>query len=159
MTNPETSSDMTVSNEKLAEMLAAATGVTPGPWHRHEAPGITSVRSPGFVICSVSYGRHGAASSHRDANHIANCDPQTITDILTELTTLRSQLSGMTEETSSAVAAERERCARVAERDGSSHDATFSQQTAEWHARVNAEVRAADRIASAIRSEPNHDQP
>lgn len=51
-----------------------------------------------------------------------------------------------------AILAERERCARVAERDGSSHDATIGQQTAEWHARTNVEVRVADRIASAIRS-------
>jgi hypothetical protein len=51
-----------------------------------------------------------------------------------------------------AILAERERCAKIAERDGNSHDATLSQQTAEWRARVNAEVRAADRIASSIRS-------
>jgi len=53
---------------------------------------------------------------------------------------------------SEATAIERERCARIAERDGSAHDATLSQQTAEWHARVNAEVRTADRIARAIRN-------
>lgn len=51
----------------------------------------------------------------------------------------------------SAKAEQREADARIAERDGSSHSATFSQQTAEWHRDTALQVRTADRIANRIR--------
>ncbi len=69
---------MTVSPEKIAEMLAAAEKATPGPWENDD-PRIFYAEDAAFVTL---------------------CKPTTITSILTELTTLR-QLSGITEETSS----------------------------------------------------------
>lgn len=50
-----------------------------------------------------------------------------------------------------------ERCARVAERDGSSHAAPLPHSE-RWQRDTSQQVIAADRIASAIRNlEPRHD--
>jgi hypothetical protein len=90
---------MTVSPEKIAEMLAAAEKATPGPWMT--AGGANSHVFDLRIVRDLPEEPIVAFSDGADAAHIANCDPQTITAILTELTTLRSQLSGITDETSS----------------------------------------------------------
>ena len=88
---------MTVSPEKIAEMLAAAEKATPGPWSiTQQTGGEPYINAPYGDIAFVSI-----AWEMRDPelNYLVHLDPQTITDLLTELQSLRSQLSGMTEET------------------------------------------------------------
>jgi hypothetical protein len=74
---------MTVSPEKIAEMLAAAEKATPGPWEARTQAEWTT----GYDFFA---GKDGAFCfpvdlEAEDAAHINNCDPQTITDLLTEL--------------------------------------------------------------------------
>jgi hypothetical protein len=92
-----------ISDERLAEMLAAAEKATPGKRRITKFNGIpNAVMAPdpdfgGIAICTIAVHR----DIHANAELIRAFDPDTIREILTELTTLRSQLSGMTEETSS----------------------------------------------------------
>jgi hypothetical protein len=50
-----------------------------------------------------------------------------------------------------AILTERERCARLAESDGSSHDAPYPHSP-EWRRETCLQVKTADRIAAAIRA-------
>lgn len=81
-----------VSDERLAEMLAGLDGVTPGPWdvktHEEWNEGFDFFGGPdkAFVF--------RADVEPEDAAHIANCDPDTIRSLLTELQTLRASSRG-----------------------------------------------------------------
>ena len=94
---------MTVSPEKIAEMLAAAEKATPGKRRITEFNGVpNAIMTPhpdfgGMAICTLAV-HHDI---HGNAELLKLTDPDTIREILTELTTLRSQLSGITDETSS----------------------------------------------------------
>lgn len=88
-----------ISNERLEEMLAGLQGVTPGPWQRHEPEEeetlVITGDEHGETIVVVPWGReitraHEMGTAHRDADHIARCDPDTMRSILTELLSRRS---------------------------------------------------------------------
>lgn len=106
---------MKVPTERLREMLAACEGVTPGPWANS-----SSVVASETALHDVVYGpddtvpdRRGVAycgdemrhrmglpyGAERDANanHIANCDPDTIRSALSELLELREAVKAQTE--------------------------------------------------------------
>lgn len=81
----------TITKDRLEEMLAGLEGVTPGPWERHE-PGeetlIITGDEHGETVAVVPWGReitcaHEMGNAHRDASHIARCDPDTMRQIIT----------------------------------------------------------------------------
>ena len=92
-----------MTNEKLAEMLAAAEKATPGPWMTEPTgDGMADMRifaQPAEYRHRIVIANVAPQKSDADAFYLARLDPQTITDILIELQSLRSQLSGITEET------------------------------------------------------------
>lgn len=82
---------MKVGDERLTEMLAAADKATPGPWGNSRKLGVgprsdADDQSYGFVI---PVAEPVGDNKENDARHIANCDPQTIRAIITELVELR----------------------------------------------------------------------
>lgn len=90
---------MTVSNERLDEMLAGLEGLPVSPWLRWDD-------GPGHDLCiadgrgynaNVAFWRGGGrvASLGIIANHIERCDPDTMRSILTELRDRRASPSGV----------------------------------------------------------------
>jgi len=83
--------DMNITSEQLDEMLAGCEGVTRGTWRsmpigngsNFEDVVVSGHRGPGKTI--------SCAASPRDAAHIANCDPDTIRALITELKELRAR--------------------------------------------------------------------
>lgn len=86
-----------VSSERLREILAGCSGVTPGPWtayHDHLRPGMSGYinevqsgtrRAPivqwtGFDNSCRSQKEHA-----KNARHIARLDPETVASIIEEL--------------------------------------------------------------------------
>lgn len=98
---------MSISDERLNEMLAGLEGVTPGPWvhepHRdiHDSPihqdiplGSYSDGAPMYYYGPDNGSVVGSSEwiwlSKADGDHIARCDPDTIRALLTELLSLRA---------------------------------------------------------------------
>lgn len=77
---------MTVSPEKIAEMMAAAEKATPGPRERHVIDAST--------YRYVEDAEKAVARDQADADFNALCDPQTITALLTELQHRREAEAG-----------------------------------------------------------------
>ena len=95
-----TTTSTRVEDAKLRGMLTSCEGVTPGPWSRHDSLQETSVlsevHSNASTVVVVPWGRGGLSlhnNAHRDAEFIANCDPDTIRSILSELLDLREAVS------------------------------------------------------------------
>jgi hypothetical protein len=91
---------MTLSEERLREMLAGLEGVTPGPWVK-ETEQDEEEDLPAFYVSStvttscnltvVARMGEASAAARTDAAHIARCDPDTMREILTlALLSLRS---------------------------------------------------------------------
>lgn len=87
------------TEEKLVEILAACEGVTPGPWkaeglpYAMEDPVVASASDQ--YVCQTVYDMQSITvreSVDADTRHIANCDPDTIRSIITELLELRKPL-------------------------------------------------------------------
>lgn len=92
-----------ISAERLEELLAGTVGATRGPWTKclHVFPVRDAhIRAEihGCNICDViegtesSRGRVSRAEMQANATHIANCDPETIASLITELLSLRQFL-------------------------------------------------------------------
>lgn len=83
---------MTVSPEKLAEMLAAATnpGVTEGPWRYLDIGEVWHAVEADDNHTPVAVTDHGDPTGE----HIANCDPATIATLVTELQHRREAEAG-----------------------------------------------------------------
>jgi hypothetical protein len=94
---------VTVSPEKIAEMLAAAEnpGVTPGPWNYLDIGEVWHAVEADDNHTPIAVTDHGDPTGE----HIALCDPQTITAILNELVAARSQLDALTAARDEAVEA------------------------------------------------------
>ncbi len=75
-----------ISPEKTAEMLAAAEKATAGTWKAEGYVVFGDWQASGAIAVVRT-----AEKAFADTKYIALCDPQTITAILTELITLRSQ--------------------------------------------------------------------
>lgn len=85
-----------LSDERIAEMRRGLDGTTKGPWSRVEdQPGETTVWAGDATLCVISWYRGTGGNSHRDAAHIARCDPDTIRSLLTELQELRAAAKEM----------------------------------------------------------------
>lgn len=103
---------MTISTERLQEMLAAAEKATPGPWKSYASVvSSETARHPdkydpndalpdrrAVAYCGDEFRtRMGLPiGAERDGNaaHIANCDPATIRELITELLASRSGVEG-----------------------------------------------------------------
>ena len=91
------------SEAALREIIAGTEGVTPGPYRRQETPantlpGVTYVEAlrtkSGDVwtrLLEISWYR-GHGNAHRDAAHIARCDPATVSAMAEEILDLREAL-------------------------------------------------------------------
>ena len=88
----------TITDERLAEMLAGLEGVTPGPWD--EAAGLVRAIDGDVAIpifeTREPWKKHRRTSTvvkqeWHNRHHVARCDPDTMRSILTELQSLRSQ--------------------------------------------------------------------
>jgi hypothetical protein len=81
-----------ISPEKIAEMLAAAEKATPGPWGTDDPHIVFSATGGAVVYLAGTRGLDTAyPQAVADATYIALCDPETITEILSELLTLRAE--------------------------------------------------------------------
>lgn len=98
---------MTVSDERLNEIIAGCDGVTPGPWMpasdlpAYAIMALTAEGKGGHRVVQTpnqnNYRHFGPSngwdgiSSYTNAKHIANCDPATIQSMAEELLELRSK--------------------------------------------------------------------
>lgn len=80
-----------VTEERLREMLAGAAKATPGRWTVSRLMSSMVVTAQRWRICVIS------RWDEANARHIAACDPQTITSLITELLELRSEASRVPE--------------------------------------------------------------
>lgn len=82
-----------VTEERVREMLAAAEKATPGPWSVRMYSGTSTLR---MVTDPGRKGMCIEAVPGDTADFIANCDPQAIYSILTELLAARRTIEEMT---------------------------------------------------------------
>ena len=84
-----------ISDEKIEKLLSDAAKATPGPWHRNDAIATIIYDVRGWPIANaVVFHTHGPAGPADNASHVANCDPETITDMCEELKRLRAKETG-----------------------------------------------------------------
>lgn len=90
-----------LSKERLEEILTGTEGVTPGPWSfggtRYRMNGgewqnIIGENSRAFVVVSID---PRTLEGLRDGQHIANCDPDTIRSMASELLRLREAVDAL----------------------------------------------------------------
>lgn len=86
-----------VEDDKLREILAGCEGVTPGPWvvYHDTCAQCEKNGTAEYGISGLPGGYHAPFGKKADAAHIAACDPQTITSIITELLASRSKLKAV----------------------------------------------------------------
>jgi hypothetical protein len=88
---------MRISDEKLGEIMAGCAEATEGPWtafHKSKYDEWhVSVPSPeGGMNLALFFDGCGGPNPRYDSQHIANCDPTTVSSLVTELRELREAL-------------------------------------------------------------------